>query len=298
MDTSRKHSSSIALATSCLMLFAGNLVVAFAGDTASKERQEIEDAFKRKDCFAASELVRAAIATSPNSSSIPEWNYRLIQCYGGKRDGFGDAIRHYFDKEVAIQAKNKPCSNLENYVSGIDKKFDDYVNRADWLYSVARCYESENQQKAVAKSRQIFLRFPKTEAAVYAEFRLKWIQGDRKWVYPSLNDLMQKVRKAVVSRDVRALSQYASKSRFRKSFGEQGEAVPFDTGPGLELAEAFKRSRPLIGDINAKETNLYLMEVVLPDEEYPFWYFEFRNLDGGWQWTGINVLPQTGRGAK
>ena len=73
------------------------------------------------------------MARSPNSSSVPEWNYRLIQCYGGNRDGFEEAIRHYFDQEIAIRAKNRPCSNLESYVSGIDKKFDDYVKFAEKL---------------------------------------------------------------------------------------------------------------------------------------------------------------------
>lgn len=295
MDTSRKSWNSTVLATSCFAVLVGNPAVAFAGDSTPKERQEIENALKKKECFEANELIKAALAKSPNSSSVPEWNFRLIQCYGGNRDGFGEAIRFYFDQQVATWAKDKPCDDVEKYVSSIDKKFDGYVNRADWLYSVARCYEREDQQKGVSRYKQLLTSYPESEATVYAQFRLNWIQGDRNWVYAGQNDLMKKVRKALLSRDERALTKYASKSSFRKSFGERGKAVSYDSGPKFELAGAFKKSKPLIGDVIAKEAKLYLMQVVFPAEEYPFWYFEFRNLDGGWQWTGIHVLAQTGR---
>lgn len=276
-------------------LFFRNSAAALAADATSNEGRDIENAIKKKQCFEAEELIQAATVRNPNSSDIPEWNFRLFECYGRDRAGFVNAIRHYFDQQVKIRAKEKPCSDVEKYVNSIDRKFDNYVNRADWWYSVARCYEREDQQKGIARYKQILTSYPNSEAAVYAQFRLNWIQGDRKWVFSGLNDLIKKVRKAILLRDEQALNKYASKSSFKKSFGEQSKVGLYEIGPAAELAETLKKSKPLIGEIIPKEEKLYLMQVVFVAEDYPFWYFEFRNMDGGWQWTGIHVLPQTGR---
>lgn len=255
------------------------------------EAKQIAEALKRGECDDANKIARIVASKDNAAPPLPEWHYQIMLCRKAGRQDFSPnevAIEEYFQRRFDNFLEKKGCAEAERYLASIDKKYYSHrpYNYAKWQFTVARCYEAIDWNKALVMYKELVAKYP---GMVEAKFRINFLTGDRSWIFPRPAPVINGVRQAFKDKDVRALERLASKSFFLYGFEERLHPAFFDESMQRFFEKKFKGQDVLVGEVEARSRDLFMLQVVFTDEEYPFWYFMLERQDGGWQWTGIMI---------
>lgn len=281
-----------------LVLLNANAGVALTADNSSPERdRQIVELSREGNCYdagkiVAEEIIAIAEAIDKDIPYLPRWHYQIVECMKGNWKAPGVPIIEYFNLQLDRFSDKKACQKAEAYLNSIDERYKQLQSRVGymgWRYRVARCYESTDRVKSIRLYAQLTKEFPDSRAAIEAQFRRNYLIGDRSWIVPKPNLIIEAVKKGLHQKDVKALERYASKSFFLYGFEGQLRPAFFDEDFRQFFTKKFNTSTFTIGQMEVRRKDFYLLPVTFPDEEYPFFYFMFEDLDGGWQWTGIMI---------
>lgn len=256
----------------------------------ASEARQVAEALKRGECDDADKIASIVQAKDNTASQLPEWHYQIMLCRKAGGHSFSTnevGIHEYFQRQFDNYLEQKRCTEAERYLGNIDKKYYSHnpYSYAGWLFTIARCYETVDRNKSLAIYQKILVKHQMTTA----KFRINLLTGDRSWIFPRSSAVIDGVKQAFRDKNVQALERFASKSFFLYGFEERLRPTFFDETMRRFFEKKFKGSSILVGEVEAKSRDLFMLQVVFTDEEYPFWYFMFEQQDGGWQWTGIMI---------
>jgi hypothetical protein len=258
----------------------------------SELNRQITDLTKKGDCDDAKRTIASAESKNADIPLLPNWHYQVIECQKGDWGNSGMSIIEYYNRQLEKLFKKKSCREAEEFVKNIDNKFKQLQSQtgyAGWSYRVARCYEITDPKKSLALYKQLVASFPSSSTAIEAEFRQNLLIGDRSWIFPKSSIVIDGVKQAFKDKSVPALERLASRSLFLYGFEERLHPAFFNETMRRFFEKKFKGSTILVGELEARNKDLFMLRIVFTDEEYPFWYFMFEQQDGGWQWTGIMI---------
>jgi hypothetical protein len=271
---------------------AGSIVFAIeTKENAQDYNRQIVDLLKHGNCDQAEFIVEQLKSQNRDYSDLPEFYYQLILCYKNHHKGWGAlelSIDEFFKRQLNKLVDAKSCREAEGYLGKIDKKYHTYWSYESGLCKVANCYEALDAKKSEVLYRHVLSAYPKSDEAKKAKQRLNYLTGDRSWIYPTASPVIDGVKAALLRKDIKILEKYASKSNYQVSFEDEWQPEQFNEKGKEILKSAFERSEPSIGPLKS-EHHRYILQVVFSAEDFPFWYFTFDEMEGGWQWTGVII---------
>lgn len=265
--------------------------IAAEGNIIENYNKQIKELLKQEKCGQAESIAKKIANENTDLAILPEWYHQIIECHKKRHEGWGDLglrIHEFINDQLDEFIKNNSCIEAEIYLNKIEKKFYVYWNYNIGLYKVAHCYEAADVKKSALLYQQIILDHPKSDKAKEAKQRLNYLSGDRAWIYPKPSAVIDGVKKGIRHKDIKLLEKYASKSNFQIGFEEELSPELFEDNGVKIIKSVFDRSSPQIGTL-ISESNRYMLLVVFSEEDYPFWYFTFDKIEGGWQWTGVII---------
>lgn len=271
----------------------GNISLAIEPNDNAMENynKQIVKFLKQNKCNQAESIAKQAEKERGDSAYLLDWYHLIIECHKKQREGWGDLelrINDFINKQLDGFVESKGCGDAEIFLNKIEKKFYAYWRYESGLYKVARCYESTDTKKSEVLYQRLMSKYPKSDEAREGKQRLSYLSGNRAWIYAKSSTVIDGVKTGLQHKDIEMLEKYASKSSFQIGFEDEWSPEQFsDKGKDI-LRSAFERSEPLVGPLRA-DPHRYTLLVVFPAENHPFWYFEFKEMEGGWQWTGIII---------
>jgi len=121
---------------------------------------------------------------------------------------------------------------------------------------------------------------------IRVENRLRWLLGDKSWVFSSADDLVSKLKQALSSRNIRALSRIMSRDFGFGSDAENRLAVNYHEGLML-IEESLKKSaRVAVESISMEQPGRIRIKTSGWSGEHKVWYFSLhqQNRPKGWEW--------------
>jgi hypothetical protein len=110
-------------------------------------------------------------------------------------------------------------------------------------------------------------------------------------IFKLRSTVVEGVSKGLTERNIAILQRFASLTRFEAGYeGEEPLTTSFDAAMSGFFERIFDSYTPDVGHkLDCRNASFCLLPVEFRREAFPYWYFVFEQLDGGWQWTGMLI---------
>jgi hypothetical protein len=165
------------------------------------------------------------------------------------------------------------------------------VSLSFYLYLLAQALEEFGRERDAEKVYlHLLIQYPvlhdNSQLGVMTENRLHWLLGDKRWVSPSVDELILKLEYALLKQDEQALQALISRDfGFGRNY-EERFAVKYQDGVRL-LAEEMKTLRQPVVEIYSKEeADQVVLKTSGWEDGKKTWYFSLRHNPRveGWEW--------------
>lgn len=165
------------------------------------------------------------------------------------------------------------------------------VSLSYYLYLLALAMEQFGRERDAEKLYlHLLIQYPvlhdNSQLGVMTENRLHWLLGDKRWISPSLDELILKLEYALLKQDAKALEALISRDfGFGRNY-EERFAVKYQDGARF-LAEEMKTLRQPVVEIHSKtEAGQVVLKTSGWEDGRKTWYFSLRRNPRaeGWEW--------------
>ncbi|MEW6516092.1 MAG: hypothetical protein AB1439_04220 [candidate division FCPU426 bacterium] len=169
--------------------------------------------------------------------------------------------------------------------------FTRIISLSFYLYLLAQAFEQFGRDQDAEKLYiHLLIQYPvlhdNSQLGVMTENRLYWLLGDKRWVMPSVDELILKLEYALLKQDEQALQALISRDfGFGRSY-EERFAVKYQEGVHLLAEEMKNLHQPVVEIYSKDEDNQVVLKTSGWENGKKTWYFSLRHNPRaeGWEW--------------
>jgi tetratricopeptide (TPR) repeat protein len=214
---------------------------------------------------------------------------------------------HFHCLSKLVELTEDP-EDLILYDKELISRFPQLINLGETYFHLGRMYEAVGEWALAIQAYERFLQssvsevpgFPKARKQV--QEKVAFYHSKKDWTVRDLGELVDRIRNAIRTKDMRALLSYRAKASFFTKSWKAPDELP-QTASDFEITRFLSYSVTIANELDASSTNreAYLRLYTTADFRIPVWYLYFRRVDyepdpeinGNWEWAGIFLGERT-----
>lgn len=195
-----------------------------------------------------------------------------------------DVMRSYYDYRGLEQAGIEAV-RLKSQL------YNRTVSLPYYLFTIAQAFEKFGRdQDATKLYLRLLMNYPLInegeQLGINAENRLKWLIGNKEWIYSSVDEMIFQLDRAILNRDEQALKNLISRDFCFGRTKTERFAVQYQEGLKL-IANGFEKlTNPVIEIIENFDDKRVVLKSTGWDQGNKIWYFALHKNERvqGWEW--------------